>query len=303
VTPHPSDLPALPLPIRVRPFPLETVGSYVRRLATANQIPFGDLLEHLAFNHTPFRHPTLIQSHELKLNRLAAERLAAVSSTPAAALSRALPGFAPFSHGSRPLRTWNFIGPVNRPIRACPDCAARRGGGEILLYQPPHQPVCLRHNRWLSGREDNRDVDLTRLPEAIDAARRHIRLTRRRDPPALKYGYRLANEIAQAWFDHPSFLTHVWHERYDRLGATHAYGARVITYPETVGLTSLLSSPHWTRLIRQGNYYTAIPAFLREAGRRIGHPYPDSPRNEPLRYWVVSQWAGDPSREPGPVDW
>jgi hypothetical protein len=112
-----------------------------------------------------------------------------------------------------------------------------------------------------------------------------------------------ADEIAQAWFDHPSFLTHVWHERYDCIGAAHAYGARVITYPETVGLTSLLSSLHWTSRLRRGDYHTDVPAFLREAGRCIGHPFPDKPRNDPLRYWAASQRAGKPGREPGPIDW
>lgn len=107
------------------------------------------------------------------------------------------------------------------------------------------------------------------------------------------------------WFDRSSFLTPVWHERYDRLGAGHAYGARVITYPETVGPTSVLSSPHWIRLLQRGNYHRAVPAFLSEAGRRIGHPYPASPRHAPLRYWAVTQWAGtdNHSPEPGRIDW
>jgi hypothetical protein len=115
--------------------------------------------------------------------------------------------------------------------------------------------------------------------------------------------YRQANQIAQDWFDRTSFLTHVWHERHDQIDAVRPYGARVITYPETVGLTSLLSSPSWTSLLRRGDYYTAIPAFLREAGRRIGHPYPDKPRNDPLRHWAFSQWAGKPAREPRRIDW
>jgi hypothetical protein len=50
--------------------------------------------------------------------------------------------------------------------------------------------LCFRHGRWLAGRDDNREVDLTRLPEVMEAARRHIRLTRRRDPLALKSGCR-----------------------------------------------------------------------------------------------------------------
>jgi hypothetical protein len=55
----------------------------------------------------------------------------------------------------------------------------------------------------------------------------------------------------------------------------------VITYSETIGLTSILSSAHWTGLLRGGNYDIVIPAFLREAGRRIGHPYPSSPGSDP----------------------
>lgn len=302
MTPSPCDLPARTLPIRVRPFPLETVGSYVRRLAAANQIPFAELLDHLADDQTPAR-SALVRSYELDLNRPAAERLAAVSGSAAAALRRALPALSTGRPGSSPLRSWYVIGHANRPVRSCPDCAARRDGGEILLYQPLHQTICLRHGRWIPGSDDNRDVDLTRLPEVMEAARRHIRLTRRRDPLALKSGYRQANQIAQDWFDRASFLTHVWHERYDRIGAARPYGARVITYPETVGLTSLLSSPHWTSLLRRGDYYTAIPEFLREAGRRIGHPYPDKPQNDPLRYWAFSHWAEKPAREPRRIDW
>jgi TniQ len=302
MTPRPSDLPARLLPVRVRPFPQETVGSYTRRLASANHLPFAEFLDHLADNQAAQR-PTLIRSHELRLNQPAIGRLAAFSGMPAAALRRALPGLTAGSPGPRPLRSWATLSHRNRPVRACPCCAARTGGGEILLYQPLHQTICLSHDRWLAGRDDNRSVDLTLFPEVIQAARRHIRLTRRREPSVLKHGYRQANEIAQDWFDRSSFLTPVWHERYDRIGATRAYGARVITYPETVGLTSLLSSPHWTRLLQRGDYHLAIPAFLREAGRRIGHPYPANPRNDPLRYWAVSQWAGTASREPGHIDW
>ena len=123
--------------------------------------------------------------------------------------------------------------------------------------------------------------DLTLLPEVTAAAHRHIRLARHREPSALKTGYRQANEIAQDWFDRSSFLTPVWHERYDRIGATHAYGARVITYPETVGLTSLLSSPHWTRMLQRGNYHVAIPAFLHEEGRPDRPPLPRQPPARP----------------------
>jgi hypothetical protein len=233
---------ACSLPVRVRPFPLETVGLYARRLAVANQVPFAELLDHLADDQTPARSP-LVTSYELGLNQPAVERLAAVSGTAATRLRQALPALGPGRPGSRPTRNWYDIGPVDRPARACARCAAIRGSGEILLYQPLHRPLCLRHGRWLAGKDDNREVDLTRLPEVMEAARRHIRLTRRRDPLALKSAYRQANQIAQDWFDRASFLTHVWHERYDQIGAARPYGARVITYPETVGLTSLLSSP------------------------------------------------------------
>jgi hypothetical protein len=301
MTSRASDSPARTLPIPVRPFPLETVGSYVRRLAVANQVPFGDLLGYLAHDQTPER-SSLVRSYELMLNQPAAERLATIGGTSITRLGRALPGLTG-RPDSRPLRSWQVIGPVRRPVRACARCAALRGSDEILLYQPLHHPLCLRHASWLAGRDDNREIDLARLPAVVQAARRHSRLTRHRDPLALKTAYRQANQIAQDWFDRTSFLTHVWHERYDQIGASRPHGARVITYPETVGLTSLLSSLSWTSQLCRGDYYTAIPAFLREAGRRIGHPYPDKPGNDPLRYWAFRQWAGEPTRVLLSIDW
>lgn len=204
MTPHPCDLPACSLPVRVRPFPLETVGSYVRRLAAANQVPFTELLDHLADDQTPARSP-LVASRELGLNQPAVERLAAMSGTAATRLRQALPALGSGRPGSRPTRNWYDIGPVNRPVRACARCAALRSGGEILFYQPLHRTLCLRHGHWLAGRDDNREIDLGRLPEVMEAARRHIRLTRHRDPIALKSAYRQANQIAQDWFDRTSF--------------------------------------------------------------------------------------------------
>jgi len=90
MTPRPSDLPARLLPVRVRPFPQETVGSYTRRLASANHLPFAEFLDHLADNQAAQR-PTLIRSHELRLNQPAISRLAAYSGMPAAALRRHCP--------------------------------------------------------------------------------------------------------------------------------------------------------------------------------------------------------------------
>ncbi len=170
MTPRPSDLPARPMPVRLRPFPRETVGSYARRLAIANHVPFAEFLDHLADNRTP-RPPARVRSHELKLNQPAAERLVTFSGISAAALHRALPTLTTGSPGSRPIRNWNALGSWNRPVRACPDCAARTGG-EILLHQPLHQTLCLRHNRWLAGRDDNRTVDLTLLPEVLASIHR-----------------------------------------------------------------------------------------------------------------------------------
>jgi hypothetical protein len=299
---RPSDLPARPMPIRVRPYPQETVSSFARRLAVANHLPAGEFLDHIGASKSSSRQPLApARSRELHLNKAAASRLAVFSGIPASALKRALPGLSFGSADDRPWRAWVPYRPPNRPVRACPVCTVRRQADEILHYQPLHQPICMSHRHWLVGKEDNRRVELDLLPEVIDAARRHMRLTRRREPAALTRAYRLANRIAQRWFDHRSFLTPIWNERYDRIGATHAYGARVITYPETVGLASLLSSPYWTRLIVRSS--SSIPAFLLEAGRRIGHPYPENLRNDPLWYWAASQSSTTPAREPRHIDW
>jgi hypothetical protein len=176
----PSNRPARRLPVRVRPFPQETTRCYVQRLAAANHIPFAELLDALADERTP-QPTTRAPSNELYLNTTAIGRLRAFSGTPAEALRRALPVLGQGTAGPQPQRWWHRTVPAKRPVRTCARCAAP-SSSEILVYQPLHQPLCLRHNRWLAGLDSNRQVDLTLLPEVTQAARQYVRLTRHRPP-------------------------------------------------------------------------------------------------------------------------
>ena len=92
------------LPITTPPFPSETVGSYVRRLAIANHLHPGE------FEH-------YLRRREKRVNPI---RLAAVSGRPLAHLQRALPELRPtadlpadFDH--------------HESILACRRCTATRG--------------------------------------------------------------------------------------------------------------------------------------------------------------------------------
>ena len=154
------------LPITTPPFPSETVGSYVRRLAIANHLHPGEFELYL-------------RRRERRVNPA---RLAGVSGRPLSLLQRALPELstaldlpAGFDH--------------HEPTLACRYCTAARGiTGAVTCWAPPHRNVCLRHRRWVGhinpafeGLLEGRDPqpDLTLLPDVVTAERRLRKLARR----------------------------------------------------------------------------------------------------------------------------
>ncbi|MFH8349674.1 hypothetical protein [Streptomyces sp. NPDC018045] len=68
----------------------------------------------------------------------------------------------------------------HQPQTGCHLCDASHPGGKVVRLLPHHTYVCLRHGTWIGPPDiDHPAVDLTRLPDIIDAQRRHLLLLRR----------------------------------------------------------------------------------------------------------------------------
>jgi hypothetical protein len=267
------------LPITTPPFPSETVGSYVRRLAIVNHL-----------------HPSEFEDYlRRRERRVNPARLAAVSGRPLSVLRHALPELrsasdlpADFDH--------------HEPTLACRHCTARRGiTGPVTCWAPPHRNVCLRHRRWVGhidpafqGLLDGRDPqpDLTLLPDVVSAERRLRRLIRRHGQSRVILAYRTGLHVAVRWADRKEWGSHR-RRRIELLGFVPAADwrfpswdpvLRAAVYPEAVAVTSLVVSPYWARVAADPR---ERQRFYAEAARRLRLPdyHPDSV------YDPLAQWA------------
>ncbi|MFG2627911.1 hypothetical protein [Streptomyces sp. NPDC048445] len=165
-----------PLPHTVTPFANETLNSYRRRLAAANQTEFRTM-----------RNP----SHWLQcpLNEL--ERLELISGQPRTTLLWALPELRHHAPDIVPPPETFIVN--HRP--ACDLCAWRSGsnGQPIQVYiRGFHDNVCIRHQRWLSYGHVNesKQIDLSQAPEIVQAQILLDQLERRHGASVLFECYR-----------------------------------------------------------------------------------------------------------------
>ena len=159
-----TTLPLRPLPRTVIPVPGEYHLDYVRRLARANHLEFGELTG--ALDDT-----AAITVHgPLGWTRHQQERLAAAASQPLARITRLC-----WPDPDVYLRDIEGFHQMLRP--ACRRCAARRGIAEpVACYLPPHLTVCRRHRLWTgpSARTHAGQLDISPFPEILRAQRRHL---------------------------------------------------------------------------------------------------------------------------------
>jgi len=283
------------LPITTPPFPSETVGSYVRRLAIANHLHPGDFEVYL-------------RRRERRVNPA---RLAAVSGRPLSLLQRALPELRPalslpsgFDH--------------HEPTLACRFCTAARGiTGTVTCWAPPHRNVCMRHRRWIGhidpafqGLLGGRDPqpDLTVLPDVVAAERRLRRLARRRGQEQVILAYRTGLHVALRWADRNDWGYHRY-RRIQLLGFVPATDwrfpswdpvLRAAVYPEAVAVTSLVLSPYWAGVAADPRERRR---FYAEAGRRLHLPdyHPDSVY-DPLAQWASHHVDLDKGNATAPLE-
>jgi hypothetical protein len=284
------------LPVTTPPFPSETLGSYIRRLAIANYLHTGEFEEYL---HDPVtRRKGVIPA-----------RLAAASGWPLSILALALPELSkhrpPATSDPPKLRPRPEL-PADfdhyEPTVACRHCTAAHSiTGTVTRWAPPHRNVCIRHRRWighvdhsLTGLLDGREaqLDLALLPDVVAAERHQRNLARRHGQRRVILAYRTGLHIALRWAERHDHGRHR-HRRIEILGfipSTHwTFPAwdpvlRAAVYPEAVTLTSLVLSPYWVQIAASPR---ERQRFYAEAARRLRLPYyqPDT-AYDPLVWWA-----------------
>ncbi|MGC5360296.1 hypothetical protein ACPXCE_01225 [Streptomyces sp. DT24] len=264
------------LPIALGPVHNETLGSYLHRLAVANNRPAGCLariLGPLPPEFSPLSNTTAGWTPH------SPERLATLSGRPTPQLARALPALADFLNPGGPGPPAEHL--ISRP---CHCCTARRSptASLVITLSPAHVHLCQRHQLWTRSA---RDVPLGALPEVVEAQRRLDQLARRHRQ--IGRALDLARKIVEDWSASgmPIDLGKEWTDRLARveaLAVSKNISAEdrhhLAAFPEIVELTHLILNPP-TDAPGPKELYLATTA---ELSRRFARTYTAVGTQDPL---------------------
>jgi hypothetical protein len=292
-----------PLPRPVKPFPGETITSYLARLAHANRLDPEALRRHITSGDR-YRRPIPL------------DKLSVVTGLPDTALQHAIPDL-----GSDPVPATAYLNGVPVLRRAegppCRACVLARGITQpVRCWKSPEKLVCLRHRRWIGPSPSAEQPDLTHHRDILQAHKRHLRLVSRFGGRDVAVALGVADHICRRWIEQRqydegfsermrSFRGPDWRAP----SADPAVAAAI--YPQAVALTRLLVSPYWqSQAPPRGK--AGQERFLRELHATVapGYPWPQAYRSaDPLRLWLSERRlsAGPPAVYPfhgwpGPPD-
>jgi len=273
-----------PLPVPLRPANHETLASYLRRLANANDVPDHDLLQHL-------------QNSRGRHRSVDVDRLAAATGRPTRVLRLALPELRNVYERSLAVRSGCEVDLVVLQIRpACRRCTAAHAGGQVECWQAPEINLCMRHRLWIGNGVGNpaRQLDISWLPEILSAQRRHLNLLRRHGRRQVTLAHSEAWQICLRWQERRDHQQRIRHRMRafamdglpDDADLPHLVHAAI--YPELVALTSLLAADYW-RLLAGSADDDERHQFRREVSRRIGQSYRFRGTDDPMERWMFEQ--------------
>ncbi len=229
------------LPVRVRPFPAETIGSFLSRLGHANSIPIPHLLQLAGVQLHDVRPFSPATDDRLGWSETTPGRIAALAGRPLAGLQAALPALTG-SAASGP--SSSTPGRPGQLMRACPHCAAAKNIEEtVLLRGRPQDYLCVRHRLWHRGLNN---IRLAIVPEVVHAQRRHERRMSCHQADDIDRAHHDAEEIISVWQDDDDCpaLTDRWLERRHRLTGGYAPAdpdsTAVATHPELLTVVQIL---------------------------------------------------------------
>lgn len=273
------------LPDGVAPFPQETRASYERRLVHANDMTIAQLRRRTALKYAQGDLPQIYSS---LTGRPPQTFVYAMPEVAAASATLVPPGVAA---GRLPLE-WHVRS------GACRHCVAASGAtGWVEVFRADDRSVCVRHQVWIgTDHRYTEQVDIARLPEILAAYRRHRNLCRRYGRPAVATAFRDAATITRSWIGGRCYtsaavrrLETVTKLQLASVGPREPF-TDLLTYPESVGLASMLLSPFWHQqamaMVREW-MDLRTPPIEAEVRLRTGIPeFTFYRRSDPLwRYW------------------
>lgn len=233
------------LPFTPRPFPRETIGSFVTRLASANRIRMRHMLQLTAIRIREQWTFTLAADHWTGWSPSTPHRIAALAGRDTGSLAAAFPAVAAFL--ADPDRPPPSAAQDSKLQRACRQCAAARNITSLVIVQArPRDYLCVRHHLWLRGLPE---IDLRPLPQVTEAQLRHDRKVRKVPASDVAAAHQQARDVIEGWLTlswHPE-LTARWQQRLRMIGADDArYPSTwldVVTHPELLAVARLLLGP------------------------------------------------------------
>jgi hypothetical protein len=291
--------PARPLPVTTRPVAGETLPSYARRLAAANDLTPYAALRALGQLRTGVGKHLLIC--DAMINEQAAARLETYTGIPRERLARAIPAV------TRPMHPGDTL-PADRPalcflrVQTRPPCrkcelAATGPAGPAALVLPSWTPiVCHRHRRWLGPAHDTTQHDLSPAPDVLAAGRRLAGLLTRSSDRAWTWSefltaWNIARDWAGSGIQHMPALGRRWHDRAAALGTPEFVitpaGKRapwIVAFPEAVALTAILTDLNLRRHLALE--YDDRPLYRRIAASIGEQRDPAWAYHNPVRRWA-----------------
>lgn len=300
---------------RVRPVSGEMTSSWLTRLAGAYALPIQDVLRGILTGPLPPQiNGAPRAGAELFLNTPARTALARFTDFPLEQLQLLLPSFS-FTHerltGEDPVQAAWYT-PRHSWVSACSVCTAhtRSGKHPVQVYPGAVGHICSRHQRWLlAGLRHSPAVDLTRLPEVLEAHHQHTTVVQRYPNPDAVVGHAAA--VVWSWQIQGWAREAVWARRTrhlaDLLDCEPAVVAAhpLITYPEIISVAQLLGSPRRQQqlavIAAADGPPAATHALYTELSRCTGRPWledwlvactrltptgPDGSAGDPLRRWL-----------------
>jgi hypothetical protein len=288
------------LPVTLRPLGGETIPSYTRRLAEANDLRPTAIIR--AIGEHPYSTGYHLLDRDAWINEQALDRLETYSGISRQRLQRALPALR-----------WGAPGPQARPLPAdrpavhcyspypparpaCRSCVLRAARGSIpspVLIRPAASSlICRRHQRWLDTRTEATQYDLSGTTEILTSHRRYRQLqASNADTQWVTGNLSTAWHITRLWADRTPArfpeLRKRWHTRADRLGIPRSTRQPpVVTFPEAVTLAEILTDLNWRRHVAMAGDWQ-IDRFYQRVARRLEEPAcRDLWGHDPIKEWA-----------------
>lgn len=282
------------LPVTVRPLGGETVISYARRLAEANDLPATTIIRALGQLSHPSGYHLL--DHDAWLNEQALGRLETYSGMSRPRLSQALPALRRGPSGLRQLPAdrpaLHFYRPWPPAQQACRRCTLRVSGKSATpaLIQPGTSPlICRRDKRWL---DPAAQYDLSGASEILVSHQRYNHLLAASDDKRwFTVNFSTAWQTTQWWArtapDPFPELGRRWRTRARALAIPPAADVpAVVSFPEAVTLAEILTDLNWRRHVAMV-MASDLGTFYNHVARSVGEQScPSLPGDDPLRGWA-----------------